>query len=247
MFTRKVGIVDVAKAAGVSNAAASYALNGKERVSEKTRAKVLKVAAELGYIANGSAVLLRTGRSNLFGAIVNDITNPFFAELMAEFENAAWAGGFMTIIATSQDDAQRQSHLIKSMLSQGVAGVIISPVPGTTPDDFKPFHDNALPFIVCVREIEKFEHHFIGADDLMAGEIAAQHILENGHRRVGVIGGYEHTSTWKMRAAGIRQKASSMGIKDFSMQIVSGGEGNEFGCHAVLDLLAQENPPTAFL
>ena len=87
---------------------------------------MVRAAAELGSIPDPSAVRLRTGRSNLVGAIINDVNDPFFSELVSEFEIAAWSAGHLTILATSQDDPERQRELLSSIIAQGVAGMIIS-------------------------------------------------------------------------------------------------------------------------
>ena len=244
---KKVGISDVARASGVSNATASYALNGKTRVAESTRLRVLGAANELGYIPNNSAVRLRTGRSNLLGAIINDITNPFFAEMMAEFEDTAWKNGFLSIVATSQDDPERQSHLIRSMLAQGVAGLIVSPVHGSEARDFKPLFDNPLPFVICVRDIEEVDHEFIGVDDFQAGQIAGQHIFGLGHRKVAFVGGYEHTTTWRLRIEGLRAAAKDMALENVSIRPLPGGEGTEFGRQVVADLLERRDDTTVIV
>lgn len=238
----KVSITDVAKRAGCSNATASYALNGSGRVAKQTRQRVLEAAAELGFIADHSAIRLRTGRSNLIGIIINDINNPFFAELVSQFEVEAWNAGYLSIMATSQDDPRRQALLIESMVAQGVAGVIISPVHGSTPDDLRPIKRRSIPCLVCVRDIGDADVNLVVADDFQAGVIAARHAVAMGHRRMAFVGGYEHTMTWRNRRAGMlsifRDRAG------FSLDAYPGSEGPQYGAEVVARLIKGNDAPT---
>ena len=222
-------------------------MNGIDRVAEATRLRVLDAAQELNYIPDHSAIRLRTGRSNLFGAIINDITNPFFAEFIAEFEVEAWSRGFLTVMATSQDDAERQGHLIRSMLSQGVAGLILSPVHASKKEDLRALRQKSLPYIVCVRDIGDSNSGFGGFDDRAAGEIAGRHLYSYGHRRIAFVGGYEHTATWQLRLEGLRKAAAELRLPDINIQTMSGAEGSAFGCKAVKKLLQSDPTVTAII
>lgn len=240
----KISIKDVARRAGCSNATASYALNDSGRVAKQTREKVLKAANELGFIPDHSAIRLRTGRSNLIGAIINDINNPFFAELVSEFEVEAWNAGFLTVLATSQDDPERQRHIIESMVSQGVAGVVISPVHGSDVDVLRPFRQRSIPYLVCVRDIDDKDAGLVAADDFRAGVIAGRHALAMGHRRIAFVGGYEHTATWQRRVAGIHEAIVESGRESVTVDVYPGSEGPEYGAKVVHSLVGNDAAPT---
>ena len=244
---KKVSITDVAKRAGYSLATTSYALNDSGRVAETTRKKVMEAARELGFIPDHSAIRLRTGRSNLIGTIINDINNPFFVELVSDFEVSAWNAGYLTILATSQDDPERQKRLIESMISQGVAGVVISPVHGSCVDDLQPLKSRAIPYLVCVRDIDDKDAGLVMADDFEAGVIAARHVLEMGHRRLAFIGGYEHTATWQRRLAGMRHAIRASGCSDVTIELSPGSEGPEFGSAMVQRFVSADPAPTVFI
>lgn len=244
---RKVSITDVARRAGCSNATASYALNNSGRVAKTTREKVLKAAAELGFIPDHSAIRLRTGRSNLIGAIINDINNPFFAELVSELEVNAWNSGYLTILATSQDDPERQKRLIESMVSQGVAGLVISPVHGSRADDLHPFRQRSIPYVICVRDVDDRDAGLVVADDFRAGVIAARHAIEKGHERFAFIGGFEPTATWQRRLAGMRHAISKYSFRSISLDLYPGSEGPEFGKRIVEELIDKNAGPTIII
>lgn len=226
---KKVSIADVARKAGVSNATVSYAISGNGRVAESTQKKVMKAVEELGFIRDEAAVRLRTGRSNLIGAIFNDITNPFFTELAAELENSAYKMGYLTIISTAQNDLKRQRQLISSMISQGVAGVMISPVHGTVANDLEPLNARDIPHVVCVRGVEGARGRFVGLDESRAGQMQAQHLIDRGHRKIVYVGGHKNTANWGLRYAGI-MLAVERSDRAVSLEVVPGFPTREFGC-----------------
>jgi DNA-binding LacI/PurR family transcriptional regulator len=133
---KKPSIKDIAAATGFSSAAVSYVLSRSGRVSTETRDVMLKAANRMEFTRDANAVRLRSGRSNLFGVIINDVSNPFFAELLADFEDQAYELGYVTIVANSKDDPERQSVLLKSLAAQGAAGLLISPAHGTVASTF---------------------------------------------------------------------------------------------------------------
>ncbi|MGO3886848.1 MAG: LacI family DNA-binding transcriptional regulator, partial [Mycetocola sp.] len=87
--TKRIGIIDVAREAGVSTATVSFVLAGKSPVAPATREKVLRAVNKLGYRRNRHARALRRGSAPLVTAVVPDVTNPFYAELVAAIENQA--------------------------------------------------------------------------------------------------------------------------------------------------------------
>ena len=208
---------------------------------------MLRAAAELGFIPDHSAVRLRTGRSNLIGAIINDINNPFFSELVSEFEIAAWRAGYLTILATSQDDPERQRQLIFSMIAQGVAGMIISPVHGSDASLLRPLKLRSIPYLICVRDVGDCEAGLVAADDFHAGFLAGQHILRNGHRHLAFVGGYRHTATWRRRREGISAAIAETDLGNIVVEEFCGSEGPEFGRRMVAELIARPEPPSAVI
>ena len=155
------------------------------RLSKETRKRILDVAEEMGYIRDGNASRLRTGHSALIGVILNTVKNPFFSELVASLEMAAYDGGYLTLLATTQNDPVRQKKLLHSMISQGVGAMIISPVHGLLAATAR----RKIPTVVCVRDLPNQERVFVGADEMKSGYLAASHLIKNGHRSMTFLGG----------------------------------------------------------
>lgn len=209
---KRVRISDIAKAAGVSNATVSYALSDAGRVSKETRDRILAIADRMGFIRDIKAAQLRTGQSSLIGVVLNTIVNPFFSELVSSLETAAYNAGYLTILSTAQNDPVRQRELLSSMIAQGVAGVVVSPVHVTGAELLSATVRRAIPTVVCVRDVPGSGAVFVGSDEVQSGYLAARHLIENGHRGFHFIGGYPETTTWRGRREGILRALAEAGL-----------------------------------
>ncbi|MBV8864608.1 MAG: LacI family DNA-binding transcriptional regulator, partial [Acidobacteriaceae bacterium] len=116
---------DVARRAGVSITTVSHVLNETRPVAEKTRARVLRAAAELNYYKNTSARLLVRGQSDLLGLIISDIENPFFPELIKSFERACAAERMEVLLCATNYDRNQAKTASRRMLENRVRGVAV--------------------------------------------------------------------------------------------------------------------------
>lgn len=243
----KVTITEIARRAEVSSATVSLVLNGKGRISEATRKKVHAAMEESGFIPDQSAVNLRLGRSKLIGAIFNDISNPFFAELAATLEQTVAAADFLLIVANSADDPDRQRGLLSAMVSHGVAGLVISPSAGTSAADFGFVRRREIPCVACVRDLPGLGMDFIGADDFSGAYLAVEHLHELGHRRIAFVGGVPGTTTWSLRQAGFRNAMHRFGSEIDEDLVIPGPTNRDFGRQAAQTLAARTNVFTAII
>src|SRR5579859_1781660 len=120
-----ISIRDVARRARVSIATVSRAVNRVTSVDPELAKRVWKAVEEVGYVPNTQARALVSGRSHILGLIVSEITNPFFPELVQEFENLAVAQGYEVMIGSTSYDPARTESLIRRMLQRNVDGVAI--------------------------------------------------------------------------------------------------------------------------
>ncbi len=118
-------IHDVARRARVSIATVSRVVNGISTVDPDLAKRVWKAVEEVGYLPNTQARALVSGRSRILGLIVSEITNPFFPELVQQFENLAVAQGYEVMIGSTSYDATRTEALIRRMLQRNVDGVAV--------------------------------------------------------------------------------------------------------------------------
>ncbi len=241
----KITITEIARIANVSSATVSLVLNGKGRISDKTRDRVNSALRELGFIRDQSAVKLRLGRSKLIGAIVNDISNPFFAELTAALEQTVSTAGFLLIVSNSADDPARQRELLSAMVGHGVAGLVVSPSAGTLPADFDFIKQRELPCVTCVRELAGIWMDFVGTDDFSGACLAIEHLFGLGHRRIAFVGGVPGTTTWGFRQQGFREAMHRFAVPVREELILPGPTNREFGRQIGRRLLSLDEQLTA--
>ena len=120
-----MNIREVARLAKVSTATVSRTINGSDKVTPETKERVQRAIEELKFYPNTWARALGSGRSNLYGLIISDITNPFFPELVKSFEDIAVQNGQEVLVANTNYDASRMELCVSRMLQRKVDGVAI--------------------------------------------------------------------------------------------------------------------------
>ncbi|MGB4136281.1 MAG: LacI family DNA-binding transcriptional regulator, partial [Microbacterium sp.] len=181
----RVTLQDVAADAGVSRAAASMVVRDTGRLSEQTRERVRRSMEKLGYIYNRNAASLRSKRSWTLGFIVTDFSNPFFSAIALEFEKAASAAGYMTLISNNFDDPGQQDGLITTMLESPVAGLAYVPALGAAAVNLP------IPTLALTRPAAG-GGPALNSDAFIAGEMAAEHLAGvHGFTRIAYLGGAE--------------------------------------------------------
>jgi len=193
---RRVTLKQVAQAAGVSLASASYAINGAGSVGEATREHVLKIAAQLGYRPNQSAKAMKTGKTGALGLILPDLTNPFFPSLAQGVIQAARAHGYSVFLTDTEGSVEAEERAVGLMVDHGVDGVVWFPIA----DDVAPVARliEGVPTVVLDRNLPGYD--VIQADYAEGGRLAAEHLLAAGHVEIGVISGPHAASSARQRA-----------------------------------------------
>lgn len=241
----KTTILDIAREAGVSKSTVSLVLQGSDLIRPETAAKVKKAIAESGYVYNRGAANLRRSQSNVIGMVINDLTNPFYAELAVGMERTFQAAGIVPFIANTSESPIRQDEVLKSMLEQGVAGLIVAPARGTAPDAFRRIEAASIPIVFAMRRLADSRIPVVAPDNHRGGVLAAEHLLSKGHRRLAFFGGNEGLSVYHERLGGFREACRTAGV-DMSAFTVIDGETNRYGGMACIDAaLSMAEPPTA--
>src|SRR5579883_2557745 len=118
-------IKDVAREAGVSTATVSHVINKTKYVTDETRERVLRAIEKCNFRPNAHARMLASGRSNMIGLLVSDISNPFFPELVKSIETAAFERGYNVILVNTNYDARRAADYVRRFIELKVAGVVL--------------------------------------------------------------------------------------------------------------------------
>lgn len=179
---------DVAARAGVSVGTVSNVLNRPERVSPATIERVQAAIAELGFVRNDAARMLRAGDSHTIGLIVLDLRNPFFTEVARGAEERAAELGFSVFVANSDKQAYRELAHLAQFERQRVFGVLVTPL-AENMGALCALHARGTPVVLVDRESADTRFPSVSVDDLKGGRIAAQHLLDQGYRRIAFLGG----------------------------------------------------------
>lgn len=208
----RVTLADVAGAAGVSRAAASYVINGKPGVSESTRERVLAVAAELGFRPNRLARGLRNGHTKAIGLLLANISNPFYPEIAAGVLDAAQTLDYEVFLSHTGDDPRRQADEAYALLDHRCDGLIFTTLTSADRRLLEQLSRHGVPFVQVVRRVPGIAADFVGIDDEAGGRTAAEHLLRLGHRDIAVVTGPRKSSASRARAHGLCQGLASHGI-----------------------------------
>ena len=181
-------IKDVAREAGVSTATVSHVINGTKYVSDDTRKRVQEAIERCEYHPNAHARSLASGRSNMLGLLISDISNPFFPEVVKAIEAAAFERGYNVILLNTNYDPERAAEYVRRLSELSMAGVALM----TSELDSELFHEIARRQVSVV-----FDSHDLASDrmsnicvDYAAGiEEAVRHLVSLGHRRIAHIAG----------------------------------------------------------
>lgn len=195
--TKRATLKDVAKAAGVSLASASYAVNGTGSLGEQTRSQILKVAEGLGYRQNLSARAVRTGRSGAIGLVLPDLSNPFFPSLAQPVMQRARQHGYSVFVTVTEGSEELERDAIKLLAERGVDGIIWFPIRDKNTAGMLA---EGIPVIVLDRTLPNFES--VQADYAEGGRLAAEYLVRLGHRDIGIISGPTDIASMRERCEG---------------------------------------------
>ncbi|WP_255555427.1 LacI family DNA-binding transcriptional regulator [Enterovibrio paralichthyis] len=227
---------DIAKLAGVSIATVSRVVNTPEKVSPEARARVEAVMNEIGYQPHQRK---RAKPTELFGVIVPDITNPFFSQFLDVLEKQAYLHGRSILFFNSRHDRHKERLYLEECARHKVDGVFLLPL-NCAPAYLKQLQELPYPVVVLTRTSPLITS--FGVDHAMGGMLAAKHLVDSGHTRIGFIG---VTGSSENKFIGFRQHLAERG---FPLK-----ETDCFDVKKEPDLVAflkqcfeQPKPPTAF-
>lgn len=236
----------VARRAGVSSATVSRVLNGSGPVKEETAKRVRSVLEELNFIPNPSATTLKYGRSNTYGVIIPDLTNPFFPEFLHSFEEILVENDFELLVATTQSCDAKLIRSVRRMLMRRVDGVLIMASELET-RAIEPLLDHRIPIVTIDRRRVQEGTGDVAVPFEDAYRQAVAHLKKLGHRRIGFIGGEGEIYTSRVRQQAFEKAMQAEGLKyepEFTRPgnyRVSGGDA------AMRSLLAARCQPTAIV
>ena len=217
-----VTLADVARAVGMSASTVSRALSGTAKVNDATRERILQAAREMGYEPNQVARSLTSGRSDLIGLIVPDISNPFFPPIIKAVQARAGARNRTVLISDVDEHVTDELHRARLMRSRVDGLIVASP---RTPDDRLGELAELGPLVVVNREVPDAANVII--DAIEGVQEAVEHLAALGHRRICYLSGPRRSWSNSRRQAAVRTACEAHGIDlvehgPFEAQIQSG-------------------------
>lgn len=236
-----VTIKQLANMLGMAHSTVSRALNDHPAISDETKKKIRAKAKQLGYVPNSAARILRTARSGIIGLVVPDIKNEFFSTVAKTIASAAAHHAWQMVLATTDDQPERERYAVRSLLKAQAEGVIIASTAEPQPE--------TLDMIGRLRAVQLLRSHpRIHAPSIKladrAGIVAATaHLQELGHVHIGFIGPPAELSTGSERLQGFLQRFPDPAAARRRVQL--GLPRPQFGAEAFGRLLDMPEPPTA--
>ena len=242
MKKKRSSIVDIARELNISITTVSFILNGKareKRISNELVEKVLKFVEEVNYVPNQLAKSLRTGKTNIVGLIVEDISNVFFANVARLIEENANKRGYKIFYCSSENDREKTSQLIKLFRERQIDGYIITPCEGIEKDILS-LIDDKCKVVLFDRYLPAIECNHIIVDNHAGTFQAIEHLIEQGYENIALVTLDSTQTQMQDRLEGYRQALENHNKKPIIKKLPF-HENPEKTIEDIIELLQAEN------
>ena len=192
----------LAKASGVSVATASQVIRGVGRISEHTRKRVLSIAEKMNYIPDGRAISMRSGERPEIGMIIQELANPFNAEVVSGVSDYLEGHGYFVSVLDARNDIERQKRNIEAFIRSARGGLIWVPAHNTPSKTVELLRNYSIPTITFLRQIKGADFDHIGIKNTEGTEIATDYLINLGHTKIAYFGGDTNSDVRQDRVAG---------------------------------------------
>ncbi|EGK14242.1 ribose operon repressor [Desmospora sp. 8437] len=237
---------DVARLSGVSTATVSRVLNKSGAVREEMKRRVAAAMEELGYKPNGVARSLRKNQTKTIGVIIPDISNPYFMKASKGIEDILYPKGYHLIFCSSDENPRKEQNLL-TLLSEKRVDAIVVATAGGNEDFIRYLHSSGIPIMLIDRKIEGGGLDLIAEDNFQGAYRLTKKVLDQGHRRIGIVNGLLGVSTGKDRKAGFEKAIGEYGIDQDPQLVFDGSFTEESGRRAAARFMQLADRPTAIV
>ena len=235
---------DVAQAAAVSVTTVSHVVNETRYVSEELRERVLQAMDKLNYHPNTLARSLRQGISHTIGLIVPDNANPFFAEIARVIETRGFENGYSCILCNSDSQLEKELTYVSMLVAKQVDGIVFIGASSHS-EQIALLTEQAVPVVVADRQLLDSDVDLVLVDNYRGGHLATEHLISQGHRRIGCVTGPSDTTPSADRVHGYMDALAAAGLPVDNTLIVKGDFRYSTGATGASQLLDLTEPPTA--
>lgn len=240
-MTRSATIADVARSARVSTGTVSHVLSGARYVRPETRARVEQAIDELGFRPSTIARALTSRRTRTVGMVVPDVTNPFFADLIWQVEQALTNADYALYFGNSANDPERERGYLEGLFARRVDAAILVVTAGADIELLRRLVAE-VPAVLVDRSADVAADAVVG-DSAAGTRAAVDHLVELGHRRIALVNGDERLPTGQERRIGVEAALARHGLEPAGR--TSGAFTLESGSDQMHELLATGEPATA--
>jgi LacI family transcriptional regulator len=240
------GIREVAELAGVGIASVSRVLSGQPGSSAQMTQRVLQAAAQLGYAPNLLAQSLRRRATHSIGFVGSDINNPLIASIVSGAESVLSVARFSVLLTNSGGVAQVDAQRIEVLLQRQVDGLIVLPALENDPGTLAALRRTQVPVVLIDRTLPAdVRAHYVLSNHYQGVGDAARHLLEAGHRRIGLVVGRDVRPS-RERVRAVEDAYAALGVER-DLMVDSGTLSPEHGEEALERLLSSDTRPSAVI
>jgi LacI family transcriptional regulator len=238
--SRRPTINDIAKKVGLSKASVSRALNGKQDVDPETRKRVLKLAAQIGYVASASARALSNGRSNCLGLLVPSLTWPWILEVLRGVAEEIERSGYSLILYTTAGGADSERAFMSQVVPAGAVDGLALVIPPGMLDYIGRLAKGGLPVVVIDDRGHHQEFPTVATTNIEGGRSATRHLVELGRRRIAMLNGPLDYGCNRDRLEGYKSVLEQAGIRFDARRVITADFAEGGGASAMTSLLTAD-------
>jgi LacI family transcriptional regulator len=247
MARKPVTLQEVADITGVSRATVSAVLNGRDWVSEATRARVQSTLREVKYQYHLVADSLSERFSKVIGVVIGNIRNPFNTELLSSLQEVLGREGYFVIHHTTDETLESEVKAVAALEAYELGAYVVAPVQENGGQEHLQRLTDAGKILVTIGEATGIETHMVDFDDQQGNREATAYLARLGHRRIACLAGAENSSFARHRITGYVEGLMDNGIPVEESLILRAGDTLAGGYKAAMELLKRKNRPTAMV
>lgn len=247
-MSKKCTIKDVAALAGVSVGTVSMILNGSDKITEKTKERVMDAIEKLDYRRNPHARSLGSQKSRTIGLVVTDLTNPFFGMIVNSIQKYVHARDYNLLLGMSNNDIEKEAKVVSRFIDSAADGVIIVPAHDKRPDTSHIYKliQFGIPYVYLTTRHTSIPGDCVMTDLAEGSYQMTNYLLSNGHKNPVMVCGHKDLVLSSERIRGFTRACEEHGLSVSSDQIVE-CEPDFCGGRDALDRILQTGKPDAIL
>jgi len=238
-------IIEVAQRAKVSIATVSNVIRGTRHVSPALESRVREAISSLDYYPNEIARGLKVKQTRMLGIIIPDITNPFFPEIIRGAEDTAFDRGYFLVTANTDDQVERERRILSALRSYRVDGILLASATRGKAGHIKSIIQAGISVVCLDRSLPGVKTDAVLLDNVLGSREGVRHLIQIGHRRIGIITGPTCLQTGRERLRGYEEAHNEAGIAIDRNLVLEGDFRDESGYRLTKEIFRKRTKPTA--